>query len=76
MSSHEDPYEEVGVSLPEEGEESVVRHSDRVSSLAEELVDAIDWFINEDVEFSTFDREYRRDVYTAYAHVLKARDLL
>ncbi len=75
MSSHEDPYEETGIAIPEE-EEETVRLSDRVSSLAEELVDAIDWFINEDPEFSTFDREYRRDVYTAYAHVLKARDLL
>lgn len=78
MSSHEDPYEETSTLhvSPHEEDDDYTSHSDRVSLMAEELVDAIDWYVHEDPDFDKYDPSYRHDVYRAYSYALMVRDLL
>lgn len=76
MSSHEDSYEETDI-LPEVEEESDDSENPLadISRQAEVLAKDIYWFMESD-EFNYMERDDRGDIYDAYSHVLKARDLL
>lgn len=70
MSSHD---EETTVIEPQEKE---LPTREYLHSEVFKVTDMVEWYINHDEDFFFLDQDDRMEVIDAYAHLLKARDLL